>query len=447
MIQGTATRLESLLFHLLLFVAAGLIAWLSLRYDAQWDWSAAARNTLSETSQQMLARLDSPLRITSFAPENPLLRQGIREIIERYQRYKPDIELLFVNPERHPEQVRQLGITLSGELLLEYQGRSETLRQLTEQALSNAIQRLAQQQAHWLVPITGHGERNLAGAANFDLGDFGKELKRKGFQLQPLDIVTAAEIPSNTSLLIIASPRVAYLPSEVEQIGDFVARGGNLLWLSDPGGQHGLEPLAKELGIRFLPGTIVDANASALKIKDPAVAIVPDYPQHPATQGFELLTIYPYAAAISVTNSQWQATPLLTTLPRTWNETGPIKGEVSRDPASGEEAGPLHIGIALVREIREGATTRQQRILVVGDGDFLSNAYLGNGGNLDLGLNLIRWLTREDRLLNIPAKTAPDLSLNLSHAATLVIGFGFLMVLPLGLMATGVMVWWRRKRR
>ncbi len=445
--RSIITRLESLLFHLLLIVAAGLIAWLSLRHDAQWDWSAGARNTLSEASQQMLARLDSPLRITSFAPENPLLRQGIREVIERYQRYKSDLELHFVNPEQHPEQVRQLGITLSGELLLEYQGRSETLRQITEQALSNAIQRLAQRQTHWLVPVTGHGERNLAGAANYDLGDFGKELKRKGFQLQPLDIVTAAEIPANTSLLIIASPRVAYLPSEVEQISDFVAQGGNLLWLSDPGGQHGLEPLAKELGIGFLPGTIVDANAGALKIQNPAVAIVPKYPQHPATQGFELLTIYPHAAAIRISSSQWQAIPLLTTLSRSWNETGTIKGEVSRDPALGEQAGPLHIGVALTREIADKNVAHQQRILVIGDGDFLSNAYLGNGGNLNLGLNLIRWLTREDRLLNIPAKTAPDLSLNLSHTATLIIGFGFLMVLPLGLIASGAIIWWRRRRR
>ncbi len=445
--QRIFKRLESLLFHLLLIVAAGLIAWLSLRYDAQWDWSAGARNTLSTTSQQMLARLDSPLRVTSFAPENPLLRQGIREIIQRYQRYKPDVELIFVNPERHPEQVRQLGITLSGELLLEYEGRSETLRQISEQALSNAIQRLVQQQVHWLVPIIGHGERSLAGAANFDLGDFGNELKRKGFQLQPLDIVTAAEIPGNTGLLIIASPRIAYLPSEIEQISDFVAQGGNLLWLTDPDAQHGLESLAKELGVQFLPGTIVDANARSLKIEDPAVAIVPKYPQHPVTQGFELLTIYPHAAAIRITHSQWQAMPLLTTLPRTWNETGPIKGEVSRDHSLGEEAGPLHIGVALTREIAGKNAMHQQRILVIGDGDFLSNAYLGNGGNLNLGLNLIRWLTREDRLLNIPAKTAPDLSLNLSHTATLIIGFGFLAVLPLGLMITGATIGWRRRRR
>ena len=101
------------------------------------------------------------------------------------------------------------------------------------------------------------------------------------------------------------------------------------------------------------------------------------------------------------------------------------------------------IGYALSRKAARG----QQRVLVIGDGDFLSNAYLGNAGNLDLGLNLVRWATGQDRLLDIPAKTAVDLELNLSRTALIVIGFGFLLVLPAGLALTGGIIWWRRRRR
>lgn len=445
--QRLRTRLESIAFHLLLIAALGLLGWLSTRYDTQWDWSAGARNTLSETSRQVLSRLEAPLRITSFAPKNPLLRQRVREIIQRYQRYKPDTELLFINPDTHPEQTRRLGITLPGELLLEYEGRSETLQHINEEQLTNALQRMAQQREHWVVPLTGHGERNLEGAANYDLGDFGRELKNKGFRVQPLDIITAAKIPANTGLLMIASPRVSYLPSEVEQIRGYVEQGGNLLWLADPGDKHGLENLAKQIGIQFLPGVIVDANAGALNIDDPAVALVTRYPQHPALKGFELLTLYPHTAALTYNSTEWKATPLLTTLPRTWNETGPIKGEISRNGELGEQAGPLNIGITLTRKIDNDTGTREQRLLVIGDGDFLSNAFLGNSGNLNLGLNLVRWLTSEETMLNIPAKTAPDLSLNLTRTAMAVIGFGFLAVLPLGLMASGLFIWWRRRRR
>ncbi|WP_255210745.1 hypothetical protein [Methylogaea oryzae] len=58
---------------------------------------------------------------------------------------------------------------------------------------------------------------------------------------------------------------------------------------------------------------------------------------------------------------------------------------------------------------------------MLGDGDFLSNTYLGNGGNLNLGLNLVQWLSHNDQLINIPAKTASDAKLELSKSASAVI--------------------------
>lgn len=446
--QRLRARVDALVFHLLLAVAVGLLGWLSTRYPVQWDWTAGARNTLSDTSQQVLSRLSTPLRITCFASENPLLRQQVREVVQRYQRYKPDTELVFVNPESHPEQARQLGIGLDGELLLEYEGRSEILQHITEQNLSNALQRLARAQERWVVPLGGHGERSLSGTANFDLGSFGQELARKGFQLQPLDLASTPTIPDNTSLLVIASPRVSYLPGEVKELQRYIDGGGNLLWLLDPDGLQGLEALAQQIGLHLLPGVIVDANAGSLNIDDPGIALVPRYPPHPATWGFELLTLFPYAVALLAEDrAPWRATPLLSTLARTWNETGPLQGDVAMDPEQGEMQGPLHIGIAYTRELSSEEGPREQRILAIGDGDFLSNAILGNGGNLDLGLNLVRWLNGEEAMLNIPSKTAPDLSLNLSRTATGIIGLGFLFGVPLILFATGLLIWWRRRLR
>ncbi len=446
--QRLRTRVDALIFHLLLAAAVGLLGWLSTRHTLQWDWTAGARNTLSETSQQVLARLGEPLRVTCFASENPLLRQQVREVIQRYQRYKPDTELVFVNPESHPEQARQLGISLDGELLLEYQGRSEILQRITEQELSNALQRLARAQEQWVVPLGGHGERSLSGTANYDLGNFGEELARKGFQLQPLDLASTPSIPDNTSLLVIASPRVNYLPGEISELQRYIGSGGNLLWLLDPDGLKGLEPLAEQLGLYLLPGVVVDANVGSLNIDDPGIALVPRYPPHPATHDFELLTLFPYAVALHAEEQEdWRATPLLSTLPRTWNETGPLQGEVVMNPDQGELQGPLHIGIAFTRELGADTGPREQRILVIGDGDFLSNAILGNGGNLDLGLNLVRWLSGEEAMLNIPSKTAPDLGLNLSRVATAVIGLGFLFALPLMLFGSGLLIWWRRRQR
>ena len=443
LIASLPERTRNLRFYLLLAAAIGMAGWLAAQHHRVWDWSDRARNSLSEPSRQLLAVLEAPLEITSFAPENPALRDQIREVVARYQRYRPGIRLTFVNPAREPALTRELGIRVSGELRLTYQGRSENVRQLDEQHLSNAIQRLLQRGERWVVAVTGHGERRLGGRANFDLGTFGSELKRKGYRLQSLDLATSPAIPGNTGLLLIASPETDYLPGEKALIQDYLERGGNLLWLRDPDSPERPADLARTLGISALPGVIVDANGARLGLDDPTIALVTRYPGHPALEGFELITLFPRAQALVEDPTRgWRATPLLDTLPRSWNETGPTRGELTRDPTLGERAGPLTLGLALTRGRGDG----EQRLVVIGDGDFLSNAFLGNGGNLELGLRLVRWLAGDDRMLEIPARAGHDLNFDLPPRLGAAVGLGLLLALPLLLAGTGLLLWWRRRR-
>jgi hypothetical protein len=180
-----------------------------------------------------------------------------------------------------------------------------------------------------------------------------------------------------------------------------------------------------------------------LGIDNPAVTVVPRYSNHEATRGFNLLTLYPQSAALNVAEQRdWEVSPLLRTLDKTWNETGQLTGEIERNPLEGEEAGPLSIGIALSRQMGD----KEQRILMIGDGDFLANSYLNNAGNLDLGLALCRWLVGDDQMIGIPTPQANDRELHLSRLAVGTIGIGSLIALPLLLFATGAIMAWRRNR-
>lgn len=448
-------QLQNLLFLLILLALMGLIAWLSTTYSFQADWTANQSNSLSQDSIQLLATIPEAVHITAFAREDSLLRKQIRDLVGRYQRSKDDLHLKFVNPDAEPERVRELGITRDGELLLAYQGRSEKVSQLDEQSLTNALMRIARHREGKIFFLTGHGERDPHGEANFALGNFGKVLEQKGIELDTLNLAETPAIPESTRLLVIASPQVKLLPGEVHLILDYVKQGGNLLWLSEPDEDDGLAPLAEYLGIEFLPGVVVDATTQLFGIDNPAFALIPAYPPHPVTRDMDSLTLFPQAVALQTeTVNDWHVAPLLTTLERSWTEIGELNGTISLDPDSDEQGGPLDIGVALTRtppqdgdQASDEDAGREQRVVVIGDGDFLANNYLGNGGNLDLGLNLFDWLNHDDQFIAIAARTAGDKTLELGKTAQTLIGFGFLFVLPGLLLTCGLLIWWRRRSR
>ncbi len=369
--------------------------------------------------------------------------------------------------------MRELNITTDGELVIVYEGRSEQLRDVTENGLTNALQRLARGGARRLAFLTGHGERSSVAGQSFDVSAWVRQLEAKGFKTGELNLAAGAGVPADVTALVIASPQVDLLPGEAAPILDFVKRGGNLLWLTDPDhGVHGLEPLARALGVRFERGVVVDPNVSQVGqmlfgTDDPRVALVANYPAHEITRNFELNTLFPLAGGLRAdADGAWRAAPLLQTLSNTWLESGAVSGKITYDEDA-DQPGPVTIGLAFSRPLpadggaadaaakdgagaQEGGTPedgKTQRAVVVADGDFLSNGFLGLGGNLQLALNIANWLSSDDVLIDIPARTAPDLSLQLSGAGTAVIGFGFLLVLPAALFGCGLFIWLRRRRR
>lgn len=441
------SRLNSLLFLLLLFCAVGLLAWLSTRYSFEVDWTASGRHTLSDASVRILNELPEPIEITAYARDDRQLRDAIQTFVARYQRIKPDISLEFINPDIAPDLVRELGISVNGELVVRYQERRENVKNITEENLTNALHRLARGAERWLVFMEGHGERHPLGEANHDLSEWTKQLGTSGYRIQPINLQEVHALPDNTAVLVIAGPRVELLPGVVEMIRDYIADGGNLLWLLDPGKLYGLEPLAYDLGLELPDGVVVDFAGQLLGISDPTTVLVTPslYGQHAVTRGFEYTTLYPMARALKTRdNSDWDITPIIQSGNHTWIETGELRGELEYDEDT-EELGPHALGMTLERAVLDKESP--QRAVVIGDGDFLSNTYVHNGGNLELGTRLINWLSADDQLIDIPPTIAPDTTLELPHTAALVIGLGFLFVLPIVFFSAGLTIWWRRRKR
>jgi len=384
-----------------------LLGSLALTTQKEWDLSRGAKHSLTNTSVNLLKTLAKQkvtnIKFTAFMSKTSL-------------------------PRETSDNKKQ----------------SELLRELSETSISNALLRLSRDSERFVLFIEGHGERNPFGRANHDLQQFAKELDAKGFVIERFNITQQAAIPSNTRLLVIASPQLNYLPSEIEQLNQYLAQGGNLLWLSDPDGLKGLSPLLSSFGLQSPKGTVIDQGTQELGISDASFSLVSNYNQHPALRNFQYVSLFPQSRAFEMKekSTTWKQTPLLTTAQRTWLEAQELQNSVSFNPEI-DQQGPLNIGFSLTRKIENQES--QQRIVLIGDGDFLSNRYLNNGANLPLGLNLFDWLSGEEAFLNITFAETPDTSLNISERNLAWIGLFFLLILPGLCFFIALRIWWKRR--
>ena len=437
-------RLMNVSFVVLFLVAVGLLQWLAHEYHLQFDWTQARRHSLSPASVAVIERLKEPLKITAFASSRGETRRVIQDMVTRYQKYKPDIQVEFVNPDTAPEKARAAGILGEGELVLEYGDAKENLppTQINEENFTNALTRLGHRGERWVIFLSGHGERSPDKQANFDLSTWAAQMRKRGFKTKTLSLGEHPQIPQNTTVLVIAGPRTRLLPGEVKEIQNHLDRGGNLLWLHDPGPLFGLEPLAESLGIEFQPGVIVDPVSENITGYRDAIVIA-QYSTHPVVRDFGNITVFWQAGGISLRAPEgWQGSVLMDTRASSWSETGALNGPIQFDKGK-DIRGPLNLAVALSHPLDK----REQRVIVFGDGDFVANSYIANAGNLDIGMSLVNWLSQDDAYVNIPIKTARDRTLNLSHNVQIAIATGFLVVLPLFMIGSGVFIWLRRRKR
>jgi ABC-type uncharacterized transport system involved in gliding motility auxiliary subunit len=446
-------RLGNALHALLVIAVATLIAFLSTRFGFEQDWSHARGASLGDASIVLLKTLDAPVEVTSYARKQGGLRAVIADFVDRYRRAKPDLVLRFVDPDADPNAMREADVKVDGELDIRYKGRSERLKVLSETEFSNALLRLSRARERIVAFLEGEGERQPLGKANADLGQFVATLAERGLRAVPLPLANTGKVPENADLVVVANPQVKLADAVAAELVDYVARGGNLLWLTEPEENVGLDDLAGALGLHALPGTVVDGNGQAFGLGDPSFVAMDHYPPHAITRDFALATLFPRAAALAhLADARWDIKSILRSSAKSWNETGhiPKAGEVSdtirQDADAGEIPGPLDLAFALSR-VSPRPDKREQRVVVIGDGDFVSNSYLGNGGNREFGQRVFDWLLGDDAQITVADKSAPDRELKLSQGALTMLALAFLVALPSLLAVSGGLIWWRRRLR
>lgn len=402
------------------------------QFPLTFDVTANKINSLTDTNRTVLSHLKKPLTVDFYSPNRNIIEQ-VQTILSLFQRESTDVILNIHHEPLNNLDKTRLRLQTNNNLLLTYDDRKKAIDvnpiNWNQQTFGNLVQQMIRAKEDWVVFLSGHGERDPFSVKNADFSQLTTELKTTGMNIASLNLGEAGTIPDNTKMLVIADPKTHFLPKETTQILNYINQGGNLLWLVNPSSDGtstaNLNKLAQNLGIFWQSGTVLDPKAHAMGTPHPAINVITKYPDHPITQQFNTLTIFPWARPLEYNVASklgWQVTPLFVTNASTTVEKNPNK------------TGPFTIGVALEKN--------NQRILAIGNTQFLSNSSIHNYGNLQLANNLFNWLIGADFLLNTTTKPLVDLSFTQSAFTETITQFVFPFFLPLIYLLIG----WHTKR-
>jgi ABC-type uncharacterized transport system involved in gliding motility auxiliary subunit len=458
-----------------ILVAIGIFAavnYLGVRQTKRWDLTENQAYSLSEQTVKILQNLDAPVQATVFAQEvGEFSFDRYRPQLDTYQYQSDRLQVEYVDVDRQPARAQQAEVNQYGTIVLRYKDREQRLTGVTnieEQNMTNALIKLVSGAERKVYFTQGHGERDTASPDRMrGYNAISQALTGDNFSVAVLPLAQQGEVPADATVVVIAGPTTDFLPAEIEALKRYLAKGGKVLALVDPpqgaSGQNlaNLRGLLKEWSIEVGEDVVVDASGvGQLFGGDASVPVVINYPAHPITDRFQVMTAFPYARSVrAIEGGERTPQAILETSQRSWAETdlkGLAAGQVEFNEGA-DRRGPIGIGFAVSAPAAEpppaplagnaspDAPKPETRLVAIGDSDFAGNSALGVQGNLDFFLNTVNWLAQQEDLIAIRPREAQDRRLTLSAVQLNQIMLLSLLIIPGTVFLAGVYTWWKRR--
>jgi len=463
------------------------LAYLSTLFPVRVDMTTTGLYSLSDQTKQMLKRLEKPVHVTFF--HDPMMR----ETVELYQQFANNsngkVTLEFFDPMLNPAQARMRGVEFAGTAIMESEGRRLQISGPSETDIANAVLRISRGVQQSACFLDGHGEPDPfsleshdhtegAGGHSHGLGAqtilherHGMAKARHGletmnYSVRKVLLMQADDSLSKCNILIVAGPKSALLPSEVQAIDRYLANGGNALFMLDPFIQTGLEPIVEEFGV-VLDDTMVIDSASHFWT-DVSAPAVTDYNRHEVTRDLPL-SFFPGARSLSPTTQPVPGVSVRAVVNSSKESyAGSNRTKAEFNPAK-DKPGPATIMVianrkpefvapaeAVLRELRgekplpeisgkASKFTGKSRVAIIGDADFATNSFFHIMGNGKLFLNTVNYLASQENLIGLEPRTYDLPRVNLTNRqmkGTFVLS---LLVIPALMALVGIAVWWRQR--
>ena len=312
-----------------------------------------------------------------------------------------------------------------------------------ESQLTSAIDYVTSESLPKVYALTGHGEKSLSSS-------FSSAITKENIEVSSLSLVSEEKVPEDAQCLVIIAPASDISSDEKEMILSYLEGGGNLLLFTDykETDMPNLEGLMAGYGAQKVDGVVLEGDSSYCYRA--SNYLLPEIESHTITSPLASGSRYvlmPQSQGIKELDghrSTITITKLLTTSDSAYSKTG-IENKDTYEKEAGDAAGPFAIGVAITETVNDVDT----KIV------WFSSSYLlddsvneaVSGGNQDLVLNSLGYLTDKEDSISIHSKSLSFDSLVISNAQASRMKVILIGLIPAAFLGIGAYVCVRRKHR
>lgn len=473
------------------------------------DMTADQYYSLSQQTQDILKTTDIPVEILYFYTKHHDSSAGIQyyekktrleRLLDEYHFNCPNIKAKFIDADEEIELTRSYEVSGYGSLIVmagdkkkeirdhelfedDYlmammQGRRPSpVRFMGEQEITSALLEVLSDDVPKIYFLTGHGEKSIESNEAGGYRLIGEFLEREIFETENLNLVDEEKVPEDCDILVIAGPEKPLFEIEVKALEDYMDRGGDALILVEPESKDPelIRLLREKIGIELVDGIIIDPSS----ILSDGTAPTPDYRYHPIVEPFrdpKVLTVLFGARGMKKAEEAPEGAEIreiFASNKNGWSDLDfetELKKELIEMVEGRDSPGPFALGYTMERKVEipdhgvleetpENETMnsenlpeikkKDQRIVIIGDSDFITNEIVGGirglAQNADLFMNSINWITGKQEGLTIRPKELTGSPVVMTQTQSRQVMFQTIIVTPLIVLIIGTIVWIRRR--
>ena len=266
-----------------------LVNYVAFENNIRADTTATNQFSLADRTRDLLDRLDRPISIIAFYPDQigdlqVLTRRGkVATMLREFSKRSGNITYQFLDQQKEADLARSLGVTADETLAVSAVGAGVTdLIQPTDPAFSRLEQDLytallvatgAERKKVYF--LSGHGERDIALDAEGGYSQITQGLEVDNYEVAPLVWSPSDDevaVPDDAALLVIAGPTGELPEAHANALNAYMAgreldgvarrEGPRLIFLAEPNTDDSFKGFLASLGVLVDDGYIRDTELS-----------------------------------------------------------------------------------------------------------------------------------------------------------------------------------------